>query len=225
MSKSRTIPWDPKQWLGDNLVAAMEREARSMHFDLLMFSVQEEPAGSIPNDTALLRRWLGSPSDEVWRRVWPQISSAWKLQDGRWFNRGMVKGVEQRTRLSERGKAGARGAAASRGLAPASPTSFKGFQVPSVSEVKSYCEERKNRVNPQAFVDFYSSKGWKVGSSAMKDWRAAVRTWEQRDGGAQAPPAKERLWAEMGEEERLWLAGQFIKQGNKIPEHMRPYVK
>lgn len=107
-----TIPWDPKQWLGDDKVLAMEREARSMHFDLLMLSVQQEPAGSIPNDTALLRRWLGSPSDEVWRRVWPQISSAWKLQDGRWFNRGMVKGVEKQIRYLARyengGKNGAK---------------------------------------------------------------------------------------------------------------------
>lgn len=56
------------------------------------------------------------------------------------------------------------------------------FRVPTVEEVSAYCAERRNRVDPAAFVDFYSSKGWKVGSSPMKDWKAAVRTWEQRDG-------------------------------------------
>lgn len=55
------------------------------------------------------------------------------------------------------------------------------FTPPSVEEVKAYCDERKNNVDPQSFVDFYSSKGWKVGSSPMKDWQAAVRTWEKRD--------------------------------------------
>lgn len=56
------------------------------------------------------------------------------------------------------------------------------FVPPTVEEVSAYCEERRNSVDPAAFVDFYASKGWKVGSSPMKDWKAAVRTWEQRDG-------------------------------------------
>jgi len=58
------------------------------------------------------------------------------------------------------------------------------FSPPSVEEVAAYCRERGNGVDAQAFVDFYTSKGWKVGSSPMKDWRAAVRTWEKREGGS-----------------------------------------
>ena len=58
------------------------------------------------------------------------------------------------------------------------------FSPPSVQEVARYCRERGNGVDAQAFVDFYSSKGWRVGSSPMKDWKAAVRTWEKREGGA-----------------------------------------
>ena len=54
------------------------------------------------------------------------------------------------------------------------------FTPPSFEEVKAYCEERGNNVNPQAFIDFYTSKGWKVGRETMKDWKAAVRTWETR---------------------------------------------
>lgn len=55
------------------------------------------------------------------------------------------------------------------------------FTPPSVEEVAAYCRERGNSVSPQRFVDFYAAKGWRVGSAAMKDWRAAVRTWEDRD--------------------------------------------
>lgn len=55
------------------------------------------------------------------------------------------------------------------------------FAPPSVEEVKAYCEERGNSVDPESFVDFYESKGWKVGSNPMKDWKAAVRTWEKRE--------------------------------------------
>lgn len=55
------------------------------------------------------------------------------------------------------------------------------FSPPSVEEVAAYCKERGNRINPQTFVDFYSAKGWRVGQNPMKDWKACVRTWEQRD--------------------------------------------
>lgn len=55
------------------------------------------------------------------------------------------------------------------------------FVKPSVEEVQAYCDERDNGVDARSFVDFYESKGWMVGKNPMKDWKAAVRTWEQRD--------------------------------------------
>jgi hypothetical protein len=55
------------------------------------------------------------------------------------------------------------------------------FSPPTADEVKAYCQERGNHVDPQRFVDFYTAKGWRVGNNPMKDWKAAVRTWEQRD--------------------------------------------
>lgn len=59
--------------------------------------------------------------------------------------------------------------------------SSRRFTPPSVDEVAAYCRERGNAVDAQRFVDFYASKGWKVGSAGMKDWRAAVRNWERQD--------------------------------------------
>lgn len=64
----------------------------------------------------------------------------------------------------------------------AAPTP-KRFVKPTVEEVAAYCKERNNNVDPQRFWDFYEAKGWKVGNQPMKDWKAAVRTWEKRDGG------------------------------------------
>lgn len=61
------------------------------------------------------------------------------------------------------------------------------FSPPTVEEVSEYCKERKNSVDPQRFVDFYASKGWRVGNQPMKDWHAAVRTWEQRDKSPSQP--------------------------------------
>lgn len=53
------------------------------------------------------------------------------------------------------------------------------FIPPTVEEVEVYCFERNNGIDAQAFVDFYCSKGWMVGKNKMKDWKAAVRTWER----------------------------------------------
>ena len=59
------------------------------------------------------------------------------------------------------------------------------FVRPSLEEITSYCTERKNTVDAQKFMDHYESNGWRVGKNAMKDWRAAVRTWEKNDYGSQ----------------------------------------
>ena len=56
----------------------------------------------------------------------------------------------------------------------------KRFYPPTLDEVKQYCEERNNNIDPMAFIDFYSSKGWMIGKNRMKDWKAAVRTWERK---------------------------------------------
>ena len=58
------------------------------------------------------------------------------------------------------------------------------MKKPTIDEVRAYCQERRNHVDPEAFIDFYQSKGWKVGKSPMVDWKAAVRTWE-RNGTSQ----------------------------------------
>ena len=55
------------------------------------------------------------------------------------------------------------------------------FQKPTLAEIREYCISRGNKVDPEQFFDFYESKGWMVGNSRMKDWRAAVRTWEKRE--------------------------------------------
>ena len=60
--------------------------------------------------------------------------------------------------------------------APRSP-----FRKPTVDEVSQYCHEHGYQVDANNFVDFYTSKGWKVGKEPMKDWQACVRTWARRD--------------------------------------------
>lgn len=56
----------------------------------------------------------------------------------------------------------------------------KRFIKPTVEKVLEYCQERKNNIDANKFIDHYESNGWKVGPNAMKDWKAAVRTWEKK---------------------------------------------
>lgn len=63
----------------------------------------------------------------------------------------------------------------------ATPPRAERFTPPSFAEVQAYVTERNSPVDPQAFIDFYASKGWAIGKSKMKDWKAACRNAEGWD--------------------------------------------
>ena len=67
------------------------------------------------------------------------------------------------------------------------------FSPPTLKEVTDYCQERNNGIDPQMFIDFYEARGWKYnGGTPMKDWKAAVRTWEHRQQARTSPECRER---------------------------------
>jgi hypothetical protein len=55
------------------------------------------------------------------------------------------------------------------------------FKKPTLDEVKNYCKERNNNIDAESFIAYYESKGWTVGSGKMKNWKAAVITWEKKN--------------------------------------------
>ena len=64
----------------------------------------------------------------------------------------------------------------------------RAFVPPTVDEIRAYCDERKNKIDPAAFVDYYSSQKWrKANGQPLSDWKAAVRTWERRDDPGRDP--------------------------------------
>jgi|GEM_PF-2406086 len=67
------------------------------------------------------------------------------------------------------------------------------FTKPTVEEISEYCKERNNEVDPQRYFDFYEAKGWMIGKNKMKDWQAAVRTWEKT---TPKPPSRSPLTVE-----------------------------
>ena len=55
----------------------------------------------------------------------------------------------------------------------------RNFKKPTLEEIQAYCKERDNEVDAEYFLDYYESKGWMIGKNHMKDWKAAIRTWER----------------------------------------------
>ena len=64
-----------------------------------------------------------------------------------------------------------------------------------MTEVRSYCTEKGYTVDPQRFVDYYTSNGWRVGKNPMKDWKAAVRNWSGKDKQKNGKAESESLWS------------------------------
>ncbi len=60
------------------------------------------------------------------------------------------------------------------------------FSPPTLEEVRAYCQERKNNIDPERFIDFYTCNGWMAGKNKMKDWKAAIRNWarNEKKGGS-----------------------------------------
>lgn len=88
------------------------------------------------------------------------------------------------------------------------------FIPPTIDEVVAYCNERMNGVNPQRFFDYYTSNGWKVGKNAMKDWQAAVRTWEQSD--TQKPRTATGGGAQRGVLDDMRELYDYYEQGSDV---------
>lgn len=66
------------------------------------------------------------------------------------------------------------------------------FVKPTLEEVRAYCQERNNGINPQKFLDYYDANGWKVGRNPMKDWKASIRNWESNN----KPKEEPKKWSE-----------------------------
>ena len=93
------------------------------------------------------------------------------------------------------------------------PRTSVNFIPPTVEQVKAYCLQRRNNVDAEAFVDHYTSKGWVVGKVKMKNWEAAVRTWERNNKEQQATSTQK--YGRMNEEQAF---GTFSAANNvKIP--------
>lgn len=99
---------------------------------------------------------------------------------------------------------------------PDKPAASK-FSKPSIEEVRTYCAERKNHVDPERFIDHYESNGWRVGKTPMKSWKAAVRTWERSEYQPEIAPKQ----AVAGRSD-AWTAEDIARQQEAIENRALP---
>ena len=74
--------------------------------------------------------------------------------------------------------------------AKAPPAPKTRFVPPTQAEIGAYVREAKLAMDPQEFLDYYTANGWKVGSHAMKDWRAAARNWARKEAHMPRQPLR-----------------------------------
>ena len=96
-------------------------------------------------------------------------------------------------------------------IAPQAPPKRR-FVKPTVDEIRAYCAERKNNIDAQYFWDYYEARGWKAGGrSAMKDWQAAVRTWEKNN--FQTSPPKNGMDGDQSQQSKARALVESWKTG------------
>ena len=112
--------------------------------------------------------------------------------------------------------------------APKAPARTR-FAPPTAEEVRAYAQDKGLQMDAEAFVDFYASKGWKVGNAPMKDWQAAVRNWAKRDRASPSQPKGPKVVREQQYEQRTyenspdipdWMMDRW-KQMQKPPKMVR----
>lgn len=86
------------------------------------------------------------------------------------------------------------------------------FSPPSVEDVAAFCQEKGYMIDPERFVDYYSSNGWKVGKNPMRDWKAAVRAWSRRDSPKPATTEPKNCGYVLAPPEDPWEAAMRKQQ-------------
>jgi uncharacterized protein YdaU (DUF1376 family) len=187
MSEQPWFKFYAADYLLDPDVDAMPREAEALLVRMWCICHRE---GSCPVDVETLARKTQC-SQEYITQFKPQCQAFFELRDGKLYSRRMeeekLRSEQARKNANKRyapkSKSDSKSKSKSeRGTATGTATGSavaSAAHKPTLNEVQAYCAERKNGVDPQQWFDHYSSNGWKVGRNPMKNWKAAVRTWER----------------------------------------------
>ncbi len=170
-------------------VQTMDFEDRGKYITLLALMHQQ---GRMSEKT--IRFLIGNISDNLKSKFLVD-------NNGLWYNKRLEEEAEIRRKFAEsRRKNGSKGGRPKKNSIPSvlatenhmvnhmgnenedeNEDVVKRFIPPTLTQVESYCKERQNNVIPQRFIDYYEAKGWMIGKNKMKDFKAAIRTWERNE--------------------------------------------
>lgn len=173
------IPLYLDRLLGSPRWQAMKDFQRGWYMQLLLLCAQSSRPGYLPLDQRLWEL-AGAHRREVWEKHKSAVMACFKtrtFEAQEWiYNERLLHTIEhQHRKLSK--------SLELRNTVKNVSISSTSFTKPSLEEVKEYCIQRKNSVNADEWYSHYEANGWMVGRVSMKDWKAAVRTWEQRNYG------------------------------------------
>lgn len=227
MNKSPCFPFYPSDFFGDVKVRIMTGEEQAFYMLLLANMWEFDTQFSIPNDPKIIANLL-KISEEKWEAISGKILACFEQKNGCLVSKRLKKEKEKqdnyRKQQSIKGFKSANRRSTTvqlrfnhgstvvptggvTGVQPEVNSSISnsiskknntGGKLPTIEQVREYCLERKNNIDPQRWFDHYTSNGWMVGKNKMRDWRAAVRTWETSpfrgngDGVAIVSPKKNR---------------------------------
>jgi hypothetical protein len=220
MSKDFAFLFYPNDWLGGTM--HMHRVSRACYFDLLMLQFNR---GAFTLDEA--RECLGLDFDR-----WELIKDKFICENSKYYNERLMQEINKRQKFARHQKDNIQKRWNKFGMRVGNTTvlplenenekeneikndpeegmqgeKHKKFIPPTFEQVDEYCKERKNGIDAQAFVDHYQTRGWvpKGYTQQMRDWKAAVRTWEKNNKARsiQSESVLDRKLREAEEEEKL----------------------
>lgn len=167
MAENEKLDWFPLyvyEFITD--IAGWYNIEVGIYFRLLCFQWID---GYLPGDLERLARLANEPYDSF-IKAWQTIGKKFTIQDKKYYNLKLEKIRKQQQKFIEKkSEAGSEGARAR----------WNKFIKPNIEEIKSFCLERKNNIDAEAFFNFYESKDWMIGKNKMKKWKSAIITWEK----------------------------------------------
>ncbi|MFH0771313.1 MAG: hypothetical protein V1933_01685 [Candidatus Omnitrophota bacterium] len=126
---------------------------------------------------------------------------------------GGLKTQEKKRNVSSNASSNASSEIKALQSSPHNKISNRLFIIPTGEEVAAYCQERKNKINPQEWINHYMSNGWMVGKNKMKDWKASIRVWESQGGNGDGKSDRYRG----GKQSAPGAAGRAKSDGRPYP--------
>lgn len=187
MSKDPAFLFYPNDYLGGTM--GMTFEMKGAYIDLLIFQFNNH-------------QFTESEAKQVlsicFENVWQVLQHKFKQEGKFYFNERLREEINKRKAFSESRRINALHEKKPREKKISTSKAYaqhmgnenenrnkdnkSTFSTPSIQEITAYCLERKNKIDPQYFLDYQTARDWKLkGGSKVKDWRAVIRTWEKND--------------------------------------------